>query len=137
MTKPAPIGYRRCFAGLRIFGKIPDFNLITKHLEVAPSHLHRKGQRRTPTSRPYPHDGWLLTARVSRNLPLETHVRWLHRCLVKKTVYLKKMRRKYDVDLHCSYHSNYDQGNLEFPPEVLKWCGDVGIPIRVSILVQE
>ncbi|MBI4356252.1 MAG: DUF4279 domain-containing protein [Candidatus Omnitrophica bacterium] len=137
MGKRRAIGYREHFASLRIFGKIPSFEIITKRLGVRPDHVHRKGERRSELSKPYEHDSWQVKALVARNRSLEHHVRWLHRRLAKKTPYLKRLAQTHEVDLYCSYHSNYDQGRLEFPPEVLAWCGNLGIPLRVSILVQE
>jgi len=128
-------GYRHHFVSLRIFGKIPDFDAITKHLGVKPDHMHRKGERRTHVSAPYRDDAWVFTISIPKSRSLENHLLGLHRRLVRKTRHIKQLARTHKVDLYCSYHSNYDRGNLEFPAEIVKWCGDLGIPIRASVLV--
>ncbi len=44
-------------ATLRIFGDIGDLDTITSALVIAPTHTHRRGERRRPTSpRCYEHD---------------------------------------------------------------------------------
>jgi hypothetical protein len=40
-------------ATLRIFGTIPDLDEITRTLGIEPTHAHRRGERRTPSSAPY------------------------------------------------------------------------------------
>ena len=110
---------------------------MTQKLGKPPDHTHQKGRRATPSSRPYRHDSWQIKAAVPREQELKHHLLWLYRHFQKKTTYLRALGRKYDIDLYCSYHSNYDQGQIEFPPEVLAWCGSMGIPLRVSILVQD
>ena len=132
----APTAYRDSSASIRIFGTIRDLNSITKSLGVQPSHTHRKGE---PASRSvnYRHDGWILTAAVRRDRKLSEHLRWLQRRFKRNEKGLRQLSQQYDVDLYCSYHSNYDQGSLEFAPEVVKWCARVGMPIRISILVQD
>jgi len=137
MGKKPIQGYRENFARLQVFGTIADFDTITKALGVKPYRTHRKKDRMTRVSPPYGYDAWIFKAPVPRNRALEHHLRWLHRRFIKKTRYLKRLTRIHDVHLYCSYHSNYDQGRLELPPEVLAWCGEVGIPIHISILVQE
>ena len=135
-TGRALAGYRWCVASVRIFGTVKDLDRITKRLGIKPSHTHRKGETASRFAN-YRHDGWILTAAVRRDRKLSEHLRWLQRCLRRKENYLRRLTRQYDVDLYCSYHSNYDQGQLEFPTEILAWCTKVGMPIRVSILVQD
>ena len=130
-------GYQVYQATLRVFGNKLDLKAITRRLGVKPDHAHKKGERRLPTVRPFRHDSWQLTARVSDTRPLKAHLRWLAKRLAKKTSFLRGLSAKYEVDVYCRYHSNYDRGSLEMPPEVLKWCANMGVPIRVSILVQD
>lgn len=137
MIRKSSAGYREYFARLHIFGNIQNFKAISQELSVQPSRVHTKEERPTRISSPYGYDAWIFKAPVHRDRALEHHLRWLHKHFAKKSRYLKRLAKTHDVHLYCSYHSNYDRGNLEFPPEVLKWCGELGIPLRVSILVQE
>ena len=130
-------GYQVYRATLRIFGSRLDLETITRQLDVEPDHTHKRGERRLPTAQPFKHDSWQLTARVVDTRPLRDHLRWLYKRLGKKSRFLKGLAARYKVDMYCRYHSNYDQGSLEFPPEILQWCAQVDMPIRVSILVQD
>jgi hypothetical protein len=137
MAKGGSIGYREYFARLDVLGNIQDFRAISHALGVEPTRVHTKQERPTRISPPYGYDAWIFRAPVPRNRALKYHAQWLHRRFAKKSHYLKQLTKTHKVYLYCSYHSDYDQGRLEFPPEVLKWCGELGIPIHVSILVQE
>ena len=136
MTRAA-LEYRWYIAGLRIFGNIQDFETITQKLGLSPDHTHRRGERRTRSAQPYRHDAWQIKACVPRERELKHHLLWIYRRLHKKTAALRVLAQQHDVDLYCSYQSDYDQGQLEFPPEILAWCGRIGIPLHVSISVQD
>ncbi len=129
--------YVNYFVRLQIFGNIPDLNVISKKLGVLPTRTHFKKDRPTRVSKPYGYDAWIFRAPVSDHEAFEKHLRSLHGVFQRKTRQLKELAAKYDVSFYCSYHSNYDRGDLEFPPEIVAWCAKIGIPIRVSILVQD
>jgi len=61
-------------ATLRIFGKIPNLDAITKALGIAPTKTHRVGQRRGPRSPPYKDDHWSFDPGVSESEPIENHI---------------------------------------------------------------
>jgi len=130
------IGYRHHFACLRIFGDQLDFDQITKQFKLKPDHTHKKGERRTPTSPRYLSDSWQTKAKLPTSRPHIHHIEWLYKHLKRNTSYLKKLSKTCSIDIYCSYHSNYDQGNLEFSPGLLQLCGQTKISIKISILVQ-
>ena len=121
-------------ATLRIYGRIPDRAAITRQLGIAPTHTHQKGEPWRPGSRLiHTNDMWQVKAKVRPQRSLEYHVEWLYQRLTKRTPVLRKLVRKHTVDLYCQYLSNYDQGGITLPPHVLAWCGELGIPVHVSI----
>jgi hypothetical protein len=136
MSKGSGI-YRNCYVTLRVFGKDLDFDRITKGLGIMPEHVHRKGERLTPTAKPFESDTWQMRATVAKDRELKEHVLWMQSTLSAKTTYLRRLAGKYSVDLYCSYHSNGGQGLVTVPPDVLSWCGKVGIPLTLSIALLE
>lgn len=129
-------GYRHVFVSLRIFGRIKDFEKLTKALSVRPDYCHKQGERANAKSRLHERDTWQVKTPISRTRPLAEHLRWMHKRFQNRVALLKRLTSSYDIDLYCSYHSDFDQGLLEYPPAITELCSKAGIPLRISILVQ-
>ena len=77
-SEPAEHGYWfKYSATLRIFGRIADFDTITRTLGLEPAHTHRRGDRRVPRAMPYEHDMWSYAAPVPEDRPLDVHIQTL------------------------------------------------------------
>ena len=61
-------------ATLRVIGEHLDFDQITSNLDLDPSNIHRKGDRKAPGSREYPSDLWSYTAPIPEERPLSDHI---------------------------------------------------------------
>src|SRR4051812_33688352 len=90
--------YFACSATLRIFGTISDLDELTKRLGVAPTELHRRGERREPKSPPYKHDAWHYTAPVPEPEPLHVHIDTLWRTFRERKEYLLQLKKQLTVD---------------------------------------
>jgi hypothetical protein len=83
MSNDAEATYFEFRATLRITGNNLDLDEVTRSLGLAPTHVHKKGDRRSrhPDSVPYEHDMWAFTAPVDKARPLEEHIRALWEAL--------------------------------------------------------
>ena len=122
-------------ASLRIFGTIPDLHEITQRLGVAPTHAHRRGDRRVPGSLPYEHDMWRYTAPVKENEPLHVHIDTLWNTFRERKQYLLQLKRNMTVDVFLGYRSNCDHAGVEVPYQSLEMFRELKVPFGLSIIV--
>lgn len=125
----------RVSATLRIFGNIDNPSEITNALKLKPTHVHRKGDVRSPRAAPYEQDMWSLDAPLPREEPLEKHLLWLKDKLTPHKDYIRKMSQFYTVNVFCGYRTDSDQGGFDLSPDVLSMFTDLGIPMCVSIII--
>jgi hypothetical protein len=129
-----PEYFFRFGATLRIFGDIDDLEAITAVLGVSPTHMHRQGEKRLPTSfRAYEHDMWSYSAPVPRDRPLEAHLESLWRCVRPHVAYLKGLKERLSVDVYCSYHTNCSTGGFEVDHRALTIFAELEVPFGVSV----
>jgi|ERR1700693_2845921 len=122
-------------AGLRIFGAIPDLDEITKRLGVVPTHVHRRGDRRGPSSSPYEHDMWSYTAPVKKTEPLHVHIDLLWNTFREHKEYLLQLKHHLKVDVFLGYQSNCDHAGVEVPHQSLEIFRELEVPFGLSIIV--
>lgn len=125
----------RARATLRIFGNIDNPHEITNTLSLQPTHVHRKGEKRSACAEPYEHDMWMLTASLPREEPLEKHLLWLKEQLSPHREYLRNLARSYTVDIFCGYRTDSDQGGFDVSADALSLFTDLGIRLCVSIII--
>lgn len=122
-------------ATLRIHGDGLPFKEIGERLEVKPTHMHRKGDRRGPKSPPYHNDAWLFQPALPESEPLGLHIEALWRVLKPHARYLKSLKRKYKIDVFCGYRSNSDHAGIEVPSTCLELFTVLEVPFGVSIII--
>jgi hypothetical protein len=127
--------YFFCFsATLRIFGDIGDLKTITAELGVMPTHAHRRGEKRLPTSIScFEHDMWSYSAPVPRDRPLDVHLESLWRIVQPHIAYLKGLKERLSVDVYCSYHTNCSTGGFEVDYRALTIFEELEVPFGVSV----
>jgi uncharacterized protein DUF4279 len=129
-----PEYFFRFSATLRIFGEIGDLAAITAKLGVAPTHMHRRGEKPLPTSlRGYEHDMWSYSAPVPRDRPLQVHLESLWRAVRPHVAYLKGLKNRLSVDVYCSYHTNCSTGGFEVDHRALTIFTELEVPFGVSV----
>jgi hypothetical protein len=122
-------------ASLRIFGDGLPLDEITARLGVSPTHAHRKGERRRPTSPGYREDAWLFRAPVPNAEPLARHVDALWAVVRPHVEHLKGLKRRYRVDVFCGYRSNCDHAGFEVPHGSLELFTALEVPFGVSVII--
>jgi len=122
-------------ASLRIFGIIADLDGITHRLGVMPTHTHRQGDRRGPTSTPYKHDMWSYTAPVKNTESLHVHIDALWNTLREHRQFLLQLKHPLTVDAFLTYSSNCDHAGVEIPYQSLEMFRELQIPFGLSIIV--
>ncbi|MFO0960594.1 MAG: DUF4279 domain-containing protein [Isosphaeraceae bacterium] len=123
-------------ATLRIFGEIGDFEPITQTLGVTPTHTHRRGGSRRPTSpRAYDHDMWSYTAPLPEDRPLEDHLDALWRVVRPHVDYLKGLKQGLNVDVFCGYRSNCSTAGFEVDHRALAIFTELEVPFGISVIV--
>jgi hypothetical protein len=129
-----PEYFFRFSATLRIFGDIENLEAITAELGVAPTHLHRRGEKCLPTSLwGYEHDMWSYSAPVPRDRPLAVHLEALWRAVRPHVAYLKDLKERLSVDVYCSYHTNCSTGGFEVDHRALTIFSELEVPFGVSV----
>ena len=125
-------GYSAC---PRIFGHIPDLDDLTKRLGVAPTHSHRKGDRRGPYSPPYKQDMWSYTTLVKAGEPLHVHIDSLWNTFREHKEYLLQLKHGVTVDVFLGYRSNCDHAGVVVPHQSLEIFRELQVPFGLSIIV--
>jgi hypothetical protein len=127
--------YFRFSATLRIFGSIANPDELTERLGLLPTHLHRKGEQRTPHSAPYEHDMWSYKADVSPERPLGEHLLVLRRSIGSHVDYLKRLKEHLTVDVFCGYRSNSGTAGFKVEYEAFEIFRDLEVPFDVSVII--
>ena len=122
-------------ASLRIFGVIQNLNELTRCLGVAPTHVHRRGDRRTPDSPPYKHDYWSYKAPLDEKEPLHTHIDALWSVFRGQKQYLIELKRDLTVDVFLGYRSNCDQAGITVPHQSLRMFVELEVPFGMSVII--
>ena len=120
---------------LRIAGEDVDFGEISRTLGLSPTHLHRKGERPSPGSKPWGHDMWSYTPVVDRAQPLHDPIRALWDALRPHMPYLRDLKRKYQVDIFCGYRSNSHTAGFEVDHRCLGLFSELEVPFGVSVII--
>ena len=129
-----PEYFFRFSATLRIFGDIGDLEAITAELGIAPTHTHRRGEKRLPTSATcYEHDMWSYCAPVPKDRPLAVHLESLWRVVRPHVAYLKGLKERLSVDVYCCYWTNCSTGGFEVDHRALIIFTELEVPFGVSV----
>ena len=122
-------------ATLRIFGDIADLDEITTRLGFKPTNTHRKGDKRSPSATPYPHDMWSYQPTVNEDEPLEKHIEALWSQLKPHKDYLMGLKQELSVDIFLGYRSNCDHAGIDIPYTALTMFVELEIPFGISIII--
>jgi hypothetical protein len=122
-------------ASLRIHGDDLNFDDIRHHLGVAPTHSHRKGERRGPRSPLYQHDLWSYSPAVAEERPLAEHIDTLWADIKPAKAYLFALKQVANVDVFLGYRSNIDHAGVEVPHTCLQMFTELEIPFGLSIII--
>ena len=133
--EPREANYFAYSACLRIFGKILDVDEITHRLGVIPTIVHRRGDRRKPSSPPYAQDMWSYTVPVKESEPLHLHIDALWNTFKERKQYLLQLKHDLTVDVFLGYRSNCDHAGVEVPYRSLEMFRELQIPFGLSIVV--
>lgn len=123
----------RFSATLRVFGQGVDLDEITATLGLAPTHTHRRGDRRTPRAQPFEHDMWSYTAPVPGDKPLDDHIQTLWSRIKPHKDYLMGLKEGLTVNVYCGYTTNCCAG-FEVSHRSLALFVELEIPFGVSII---
>ncbi|MGH7991361.1 MAG: DUF4279 domain-containing protein, partial [Limisphaerales bacterium] len=123
-----PVYFFRFSARLRIFGDGLDCDEISRTLGLTPTHTHQKGKRRK-------HDMWSFTAPVARDQPLEDHIMALWDTIRPHISYLRDLKRKFQVDIFCGYHSNSATAGFQVDHRCLGLFSELNVPFGVSVII--
>ena len=125
-----------CFsATLRIHGDGLPFEEISQRLCVQPTRLHRKGERRTPTSPCYRDDAWHFQSQLPETEPLERHIEAIWNVVRSEVEYLKSLKERFKVDVFCGYRSNCDHAGFEVSHTCLELFTALEVPFGVSVII--
>jgi hypothetical protein len=122
-------------ATLRISGTIPSLQEITDNLGLAPTHLHRAGEVRSPGAKPYQHDLWAYEPLVDETEPLHAHIDSLWRAIRPHKDYLIRLKEQFKVDVFLGYRSNSGTAGVEVPYQSLEMFTELQVPLGLSIII--
>ena len=133
--EPDEADYFAYSASLRIHGHDLPFQEISRKLGVKPTHVHRMGERRGPSSLPYRDDAWQFQATIPETEPLAAHLQSLWEVLRPHVPYLRALKQAYRVDVFCCYRSNCDCAGFEVPHTCLEMFSVLEVPFGVSVII--
>ncbi len=133
--EPSAANYFCFSATLRIFGDGLPFEEIAQRLRVQPTRLHRKGERRTPTSPGYREDAWHFQPELPETEPLERHIEAIWSVVRPEVEYLKSLKELFKVDVFCGYRSNCDTAGFEVSHQCLELFTALEVPFGVSVII--
>lgn len=122
-------------ACLRIFGVLPDLQLITATLGLTPTQILRKGERVRPRSAPLEHDCWHYQPDVPEAEPLEVHINTLWSAIKDHRDFIKGLKGDATVDVFLGYRSNCDHAGVQVPHSCLEMFTELEIPFGLSIII--
>lgn len=125
----------RYSASLRIFGVISELDEISRNLGLAPTHSHRRGDRRTPAADPSEYDMWAYTATVNRQCSLHEHIDALWGAIRPHKDYLLGLKETLTVDVLLGYRSNSDTAGVEVPFQSMEIFTALQVPFGLSIII--
>ena len=128
LRQKEPAYYARFKATLRITGENLNLDRITEGLGVKPSHTHRKGNGRKV-------DMWAYTAPVERSSPLDEHIMALWEAVGPRMPYLRRLKKRYKVDVFCGFQRNSCTGGFEVNQRCLGFFSKLDIPFGVSVII--
>jgi hypothetical protein len=134
-SEPDEALYFAYSATLRIFGDIPDLDVLTRLFGVAPTTAYRRGERRTPRCSPARHDMWQFTVPIAETEPLHVHIDALWSVFRVHKADLLELKRSAKVDVFLGYRSNCDHAGVEVPVASLEMFTELQIPFGISIIV--
>jgi hypothetical protein len=133
--EPDEENYFHFCAVLRIYGDGVPFEEITRTLGVEPTHLHRKGEQRRPSSPAWRDDTWQFQPPVAEHEPLEHHIDALWAVLRPHVDDLKSLKQQFKVDIFMGYRSNCDTAGFEVPHQSLEMFRALEVPFGISVIV--
>jgi hypothetical protein len=123
-----PTYYSRFSATLRISGQNLDFDKITHTLALIPSHILKKGGKRKA-------DIWAYRAPVERTRPLDEHIMAIWKAVKPRMVFLRRLKKKYKVDMFCGFQTNSCTGGFEVNQRCLGFFSELDISFGVSVII--
>ena len=125
-----------CFsATLRIHGENIPFDEITNRLCVQPTHIHKKGDRRSQLHEGYNDDAWHFMPLLPETESLERHIEALWQVVKPEVAYIKALKQKFQVDVFCGYRSNSDTAGFEVSHKCLELFTALEVPFGVSVII--
>ena len=122
-------------ASLRIFGEEIDFEMITRRLGLEPTHCHRRGERRSPRSDPWPHDMWRYRADLPEERDLYEHIDLLWSQIQHSKEFLLSLKEHATVDVFLGYRSNCDTAGVDVPASSLELFVELDVPFALSVII--
>ena len=130
-----PDYYAHFRATLRIAGKGLDFDEISRTLGLTPTATRRKGTAPGSRKPSRKHDLWLYTAPVPRDRPLDEHIMTIWRAVKPRMAYLRRLKKKYNVDMFCGFQTNSCTGGFVVDQRCLGFFSKLDIPFGVSVII--
>jgi hypothetical protein len=130
-----PDYYAHFRATLRIVGDGLDFDEISQTLGLTPTTTRRKGAAPGSHTLPGKPDLWLYRAPVARERPLDEHIMALWDAVRPQMAYLRRLKKRFKVDLCCGYQSNSCTGGFNVDHRCLGLFAELDIPFGVSVII--
>jgi hypothetical protein len=126
---------RQDSCSFRVSGDISDPDRISALLGVKPTYTHRKGERRSKFTEPYPNDMWRYQVSGDDEETLDELLRQIGGVFLEKVEQIKSLIADdgLKVDVYCSYEFWPNQGGFDFSPQVLELFTSAGIRLCISI----
>ena len=121
-------------ATLRIHGEGLDFEGISHNRGVRPTHTHRTGERRGPSSPAWKDDAWHYEPPVGEERPLTEHLLALWAVVRPHVPYLRSLKERHSVDVFCGYWSNNQTAGFEVDHRCLELFTALEVPFGVSVI---
>lgn len=121
---------------LKVRSTMIDLPALERLLGVAHTSFVRKGTKISDSFPSAPLDNWGYQIYKGEAKDFEHDIKIIEDFLAprRKAIQAVRSEFKYDAELYLSYHSSLAQGGFQLLPDFLKFVGETGLSLIVSIL---
>lgn len=120
-------------ATLALYGDDLDPDGVSKMLGCAPSHAHRKGDRRGGTAVPFSSGAWLLTVETKAPKGPDAAIATLLARFPETPEFWRPVLDKFSVSIRVGIHTCGWNRGFGLPADIVARVGRIGVPIDFDL----
>jgi hypothetical protein len=125
-------------ASLGIWGEALRPDEITSQLDLKPTRIHIRGERKSSRVPLLWKDSyWSLDCPINSESDPSDHLRWLLDVLEPKSAMVREISARFRVEIWCGFSSENGQGGFTMDANTLQRIANLGIPMTLDLYPPE